>query len=274
VDRPRVVGGAPVHLRDALEPTSAAVRTLASVGLWVGWALGLAAAVVLHPVALTALRVLAPAGTAAAVAATVGDGTSVLAVGWAAVATALVFAPDAGMTWVNGPAYPNERRFPLRAPAPLLVGPVPLAWALAVAGVCAGPLLLAARQWILGAVSVAIGFPVGWLLLRSLHQLSRRWVVFVPAGFVLVDPLGLMDSILLRRQQVKALHPAPADSRALDLTQRAPGLALEVVLDGEIDVVQVRPGRRTGDSHKAARLLFTPTLPGAVLEEAKARRVG
>ena len=260
-------------LADALDPASSPVRTLASVALWAGWAVGLAATLVPHPVSLTVMRVLAPTAAAVAVAAAFGGATPVLAMAWTAVATALVFAPDVGVQWVNGPAYPNERRFPLRAPAALLLGPVPIAWAVAVAGVVSGPLLLAAKQWVLGAIAVAVGIPVAWLLLRSLHQLARRWVVFVPAGFVLVDPLGLMDSILLRRQQVRGLHPAPADSPGLDLTQRAPGLALEAVLNAEIDVVQVRPGRRQGESRKASRLLFTPTLPGAVLDEAKLRRL-
>jgi hypothetical protein len=261
-------------LADALHPASGPVRTLASVVLWAGWAVGLAATLVPHPIGLTALRVLAPAAVVAAVAAAVGDHPSVLSVASTAVAAALAFAPDTGAYCVNGPAYPNERRFPLRAPAPLLVGPVVVAWALALAAVGVGPLLLAARQWLWGAIALVAGVPVGWVLLRSLHQLSKRWVVFVPAGLVLVDPLGLTDSLLLRRQQVRSLLPAPVDSPALDLTQRAPGLALEAVLTEEIDVSLVRPGRRQGDARKAARVLFTPTLPGAVLEEAYARRLG
>ena len=259
---------------DALHTADVPLRTLASVGLWVGWAAGLAATLVPHPVALTGLRVLAPTAVVGAVVAAVGDHASALAVGWTAVATALVLAPDTGMVCVNGPAYPNERRFPLRAPAPLLLGPIELAWAIAVAGTVAGPLLLAGREWLWGAIATGIGLPLAWLLFRSLHQLSRRWAVFVPAGLVLVDPMGLMDSVLLRRQQVLWLGPAPADTRAMDLTQRAPGLALEAVLSEEVDVVLVRPGRRQGEATKAARLLFAPTLPGAVLEEAKARRLG
>jgi hypothetical protein len=257
----------------ALRTADGPVRTLASVGLWAGWAVGLAATVVPHPVALTALRVLAPAAVVGTVAAAVGKHPSVLAVAWTAVAVALVLAPDTGMLCVNGPAYPNERRFPLRAPAALLVGPIELAWVLAVGGIVAGPLLLAAREWVWGGIAIVAGLPVAWILLRSLHQLSKRWVVFVPAGVVLVDPLGLMDSVLLRRQQVRSLHPAPADTPALDLTQRAPGLALEAVLSEDVDIVLVRPGRRQGEPRRADRLLFTPTLPGAVLEEAKTRRV-
>src|SRR5207245_5385963 len=163
-------------------------RTLASVGLWTGWATGLAATVVPHPVGLTAIRVLAPGGLAATVAAAAGSHPRPLAVAWTAVAMALAMAPDTGLFCVNGPAYPNERRFPLRAPAPLLVGPLVVAWALAVAGLSGGPLLLAARRWALGASALVVGFPVAIVLLRSMHTLSRRWGVFVPAGFVLVDP--------------------------------------------------------------------------------------
>ena len=258
---------------DALHGAALPVRTLASVGLWLGWALGLAAAVVAHPIALTALRVLAPAAVVTAVAAAVGEEGSVLAVAWTAVAAALALAPDTGMLCVNGPAYPNERRFLLRAPGPLLLGPLELAWAVVVAGTVAGPLLLADRHWVLGSVVTAVGFPVALLLMRSLHQLSKRWVVFVPAGLVVVDPIGLTDSVLIRRQQLRRLGPAPASSPAVDLTQRAPGLALQADLSDEVDVVLARPGRGQGAATKAAAVLFTPTLPGAVLEEARVRRL-
>jgi hypothetical protein len=259
---------------DALHSAAVPVRTLASVGLWLGWATGLAAAVVPHPVSLTALRVLAPAAVVAAVVAAVGGTSSALAVAWTAVAAALALAPDTGMLAVNGPAYPNERRFPLRAPGPLLVGPIEVAWAGAVAGIVAGPLLLADRDWVLGGILTAVGLPLAWLLTRSLHQLSKRWAVFVPAGVVVVDPMGLMDSVLIRRQQLRSLGPAPLGTEALDLSQRAPGLALEAVLTEQVDVVLVQPGKRQGEAVKATRLLFTPTLPGAFLDEAKARRLG
>jgi hypothetical protein len=210
----------------------------------------------------------------ATVALAPGSHLAPLAILWTAVMTSLALAPDTGMFCVNGPAYPNERRFPLRVPAPLLAGPLVLAWALAVTGVVAGPLLLADRHWVAGGIAFALGVPVAAILLRSLHGLSRRWAVFVPAGLVLHDPLTLADPVLLRRQEVARLGPAPAHSKALDLTQRAPGLAIEVVLVGDAQVSLVTPGRRRGQPRSADRLLFTPTLPGALLEEAAARRVG
>ncbi|MBV9042028.1 MAG: hypothetical protein JOZ68_13555, partial [Acidimicrobiia bacterium] len=72
-------------LADALRGAADPVRTLASVGLWTGWAAGLTATLVPHPVSLTALRVLAPAAVAAAVAAAVGGEASDWAAAWTAV---------------------------------------------------------------------------------------------------------------------------------------------------------------------------------------------
>ena len=260
-------------LADALDPASAAVRTLASTGLWAGWAVGVGAAFIRHPVALTALRVLAPAAVAAVVAAALGGHPSALAMGWAAVTCAWTFAPPVGAAWVNGPAYPNERRFLLRVPGPLVFGPLGVAWAAAAAGLVSGPLLLAARQWVAGAFAVAAGVPLAVLLVRGLHTLTRRWLVFVPAGVVLHDPMTLVDPVLFRRQLVSRLGPAPVSTDAVDLTQRALGLAMELALTEPVEVMLLRPGRRLGDRQQVERLMFTPTRPGAVLDEARARRV-
>ena len=260
-------------LAAALDPASRAVQVLCSLGLWAAWAAGMVAAAVPHPVALTALRLLAPAVVAAVVAAAVAGHPSALAAGWAVVALTWCFAPAFGAHCVNGPAYPNERRYLLRAPGPLLAGPLALAWALAAGGACAGPLLLGARQWVVGALAAAVGLPVSVVLVRALHNLSRRWAVFVPAGMVLHDPLTLLDPVLMRRQTIAVLRPAPADSDALDLTQRAPGLALETALTEAVSLTLVRPGQRLSDPRPVTKLLFTPTRPGAVLADARSRRI-
>ncbi|HEX2274887.1 MAG TPA: hypothetical protein VHG90_13520, partial [Acidimicrobiales bacterium] len=201
---------------------------------------------------------------------------SAVAAGWAAVVVAWVFAPALAAHCVNGPAYPNERRFLLRVPGPLLAGPLALAWALAAAAVASGPLLLAARQWVVGSICLVVGLPVAGLLARAFHNLSRRWVVFVPAGLVLHDPLALLDPVLFRRQLIARLQPATAPATTgdlVDLTYAAPGLALELVLAEAVPLTLVRPGRREGRSESATRLRFTPTRPGAVLEEAGRRRI-
>jgi hypothetical protein len=260
-------------LAAALDGASPPVRTVASLGLWVGWAAGVAAVVVLHPIGLTALRLLAPAAVAAALAAAVAGRPSALAVGWSLVTAAWAFTPTVGAAWVNGPSYPNERRYLLRVPGPLLFGPLAVAWALVMAGIAAGPLLLAARQWLWGGVAVAVGVPVAVVLARSVHNLARRWAVFVPAGMVLHDPLTLVDPVLFERRTVARVRPAPAGSTALDLTQRAPGLALEAELRAAAPFALLTPGQRDGRSVTADRFLFTPTRPGALLEEARRRRL-
>jgi hypothetical protein len=261
-------------LAAALDSASRPVQLVASLGLWAGWAVGVAASAVALPVALTTLRVLAPATAVAVVAAAVagGDGAA-LALGWTAVTAGWIFAPTFGALCVNGPAYPNERRCLLRAPAPLLFGPLVLAWALTVAGVVAGPLLLAAKQWVVGGLLTAAGPPLAWLLVRAMHNLSRRWVVFVPAGVVLHDPLTLVDPVLVPRRSITGVGPALVGTSATDLTQRSPGLALEIALKEPLDLTLVRPGRRLGDSVSATAVLVTPTRPGSLLEEARRRRL-
>lgn len=261
-------------LAAALDGASGPVRLVASAGLWLGWAVGMVAAFVPHPLSLTALRVTAPAAVVAAVLAAMADHASALAVAWAAVTCAWSFAPAVGAACVNGPAYPNERRFLLRPPGPLLKGPLPLLWAVAMAGIAAGPLLLAARRWVLGGALLVVGWPVAALVLKSVHNLSRRWAVFVPAGVVLHDPMVLFDPILFRRQDVVGLRPGRGrDPACLDVSQGAPGLGLEMDLDMPATVTLLRPGRREGEPVDTARLHFTPTRPGAVLEEAHRRRI-
>lgn len=261
-------------LAATLDAASRPVQLVASTGLWLGWAVGMIASFAPHPIALTALRVVAPAAVAAALVAAAAEHPSALAVAWATVACAWAFAPAFGAFCVNGPAYPNERRFLLRPPGPLLLGPLPTFWMLSMAGIAAGPLLLAARQWILGGLALLVGWPLAFLLLKALHNLSRRWAVFVPAGIVLHDPVVLSDTTLFRRQDVTALRPVTADDAGLfDVSQRAPGLGIALELDEPTTITLLKPGRREGVAIHATGLRFTPTRPGLVIEEARRRRI-
>ena len=257
-------------LAAALDGRSRPVQVVASVALWAVWAAVVLATLVPYPLGLTALRSAAPAALAAAVVAAADGHGSPLSLGAAGLATAMAFLPETGTLFANGPAYPNERRLPLRAPGALLPL-LPLAWALAVGGPAAGAMLLATRQWLAGTVVSLVGAALAVVLFRSLHALSRRWVVFVPAGVVLHDPLSLTDPVLFRRQLIEALRPARAGSDGLDLSQRAPGLALELVLREEVPLVLTKPGSRLGQTTSAERVLFTPARPGEVLREAAAR---
>ena len=271
---PVVLGPA---LGDALGDASRPVQVVASTGLWVGWAAVLVATLVPTTVSLTALRVAAPAAVVAGVAAIVANGRSaatVVGLVGALVAALAAFWPGTGEAFVAGSSYGDERRMPLRVPGPLLAGPLVLVWTAAASGVAAGPLLLAARQWIAGAAVLAVGLPVAVVAIRSLHTLARRWLVFVPNGVVVHDPMALAEPVLLRRADVRSFGPAPADTAALDLTRGALGLALEVTLAPPVSVVLAGRGHhRVSEATTAAALLVSPTRPGAVLAEARCRRL-
>jgi hypothetical protein len=271
-----VVAGA--ALADALDGRSTAVQWVASIGLWAVWAGVLVATLLPRTASLTALRIAAPASLGAAVWAAPVDGVSgadVVALVWTAVVCVVAFSPWTGDVFVNGSSYGAERRLTLRVPAALALGPVELAWVAVVGGAIAGPLLLAARQWVLGAVAVAAGLAVVRPAVRSLHSLARRWVVFVPAGIVLHDPLALAENQLFPRRMVVRLEPAPADpGDALDLTRGALGLALVLEASEPVSLA-VRTGRvRTNETVDATAVLFTPTRPAALLAEARERRIG
>jgi hypothetical protein len=266
----------------ALHPYSEPVRVTAVILLWAGWAAVLVGTLVPHPIGLTVLRLAAPTAVITAAAAAITNRPSVLASAAAVASTLLAFAvamaPATGLMYVNGSAYPNERRYLLRAPGPLLIGPLELAWAVTISAPAAAALLLAARAWLAGAIVLVAGVPLAIILARSLHGLSQRWLVFVPAGLVLHDPLALIDPVLFIRKSIATMRPAqrrpdnpPGD--ALDLGQRAPGLALELLLLEPVLLMLVRPGKLGAESTSAARLRVVPTRPGQVLREAERRRV-
>jgi hypothetical protein len=260
---------------DALATRSRPVQLFGSIGMWLTWAVVLIALLVPRTVSLTVVRIATPPALVASLwAATRGDASfgDLVAVGSAAVALVSSLHPLTGDAFVNGSSYGDERRMPLRAPGLLLLGPIVLAEIATVLGIVAGPLLLAARQWVAGAVALAVGAPVAFVTARALHGLARRWIVFVPAGVVVHDPSGLVDPVLLPRRMVRSFGPAPAETDALDLTQRALGLALEIEASEPLDLLLPRPGHEA-EAVAVAKLLVSPTRPGAVLAEAERRRL-
>jgi hypothetical protein len=263
-------------LGDALDGSTRAVAVTGAVLAWGTWAAVLVAVLIPRTLSLTVLRIAAPAAVAVANwSALAGDrtGADVLAVVWAAVAVVAALAPTTGDTFVNGSSYGDERRMPLRVPGSLLLGPLPLAWITVVSAPIGAPLLLAARQWIAGGALLVAGAPAAAIAGRALHGLSRRWVVFVPAGLVLHDLHTMVDPVLFPRTSIRRLGPAPADGDdALDLTAGSLGLALELEL---AQATEVAPRRRDGrvEVAQVQRLRFTPTRPGALLVEAARRRI-
>lgn len=270
----------PVTLGDALGAALAGRDRTATwvvvVALWALWAVGLVALAVPHPIGLTTIRVLAPVPlTVGAVAAAVAAPGPL---GWAGlVAAALVavgpFGSAVGEWAINGTSYGDERWMPLRAPAPLLLGPIELAWAIAVI-----PFVVAAGAALDSNVPVAVlvgafGLLGAWFALRSLHRLARRALVFVPAGMTLVDDLAVAEPILFPRRGVVRFGPAPADSTALDLTAGATGLVLEIDLDEPVSLVPAVGRGSIAEAVETRAALVAASRPGAVLRLAEERQV-
>lgn len=262
-------------LGEALETSTRAVQVTAASLAWGGWAALLVAVLIPRTVTLTAIRIGAPLALVVANWASLsGDRpwTDAVGVFVAALTTAVVFAPSTGDAFVNGSSYGDERRLPLRAPASLTLGPIQLAWIVAVAAPVGVPLLLAARQWAAGGLLLGIGAPAAWLAIRALHGLSRRWVVLVPAGLVLHDLHALVDPVLFPRATVTRLGPAQPDTSARDLTQGAMGLAVELQLREPLELTPRRRDR-TVQVESVERVLFAPTRPAALLRAAAERRI-
>jgi hypothetical protein len=254
--------------------TSTAVHAVGTVELWLLWGAGLVAALVPSTASLTVLRLLAPAPLLVAIVALVAHPGAVALLGvlvGAAVVVA-VFRPRLGRAFCQGSAYGDEARYPLRPPGALVLGPLPFLWLFLAAAVAGGPLLLAARQWAPGVVVTAIAVVALASLPRRFHLLSRRFLVFVPAGLVVHDHLVLAETALFRWVGVRSVERAPAGTTALDLTGGSLGAAIEVTLDAETTVVRTdgRGGRTV--TVETSAFLCRPTLLDDALAEATTRR--
>jgi hypothetical protein len=257
----------------ALDDRSTPVQLCAAVLLWGGWLAIVVGLLVPRPAGLVGIRV--GALTVAALALWSADSATEWAVAGLSAALVVVVAllPATGEWLVNGTAYGYERRYLLRAPAAVMVGPIVLAAAALPAAIVVGPLLLASEQWVAGALATVAGAALAFVLYRALHSMAIRWVVLVPAGLVLKDHLALLDPMLFRRTDIEILRRAPADSDGLDLTAGALGLALEARLRDEQEIHRMRPVRRGAEPFQAWKLLFTPTRPAQLLADAAERKI-
>ncbi|HEV8296502.1 MAG TPA: hypothetical protein VGQ20_04370 [Acidimicrobiales bacterium] len=262
-------------LAAALEPRARGFRATVSTVSWFAWGVVLLACLIPRVESLTFVRVVVPSAAPAAIWASFVhelDWRAALGVAASVALTIAVLAAPVGDAFVNGSSYGDERRMPLRPPGLLVLGPIELAWVVGVTGFAAGPLLLASEHWVAGTVVALLGVVVAAIAVRALHQLSRRWLVFVPAGFVIHDHLALAEPVLFRRADVVSLAVAPAGTTATDLTAGSLGIALEADLASP---VRITPARRapTLEQVDVERVLFAPTRPGAALAEARRRRL-
>ena len=262
---PLVAGPA---LSDALAEASRPVQLVASIGVWGAWAAALVATLVPTTVSLTALRLAAPSAVAAALVALVADGAGAATVGGPGggvggradrprardgrgVRRRLVLRRRAAAA----PAHP--RRPAARGRSSWRGRPWRPAWPRARC--CSRPGSGWPGRW---PSLVGVRWRPWWGV-RVMHTLARRWLVFVPTGIVIHDPLTLLDPILVRRSQVRVVRPRARRLRGARPDGRAPpGLALELRLTEPLELLPVGAAARDPRSWSRRRRARHAGRPG------------
>ena len=175
-----------------LETRSTAIQIVGTVLAWLIWGLIVLASFISHPISLTVLRMGTPVFASFLVFIATTDQGSTLQVINAAIGFAVLlisFSAEIGSIYVQASAYGDERRFLLRPPV-AFVAPVAISVVIVDFFIIATPMFFAARIWLAGAISlIGLAACIKFMAPR-IHQLSRRWLVFVPAGFGLTKVVG------------------------------------------------------------------------------------
>ncbi|MFM8264821.1 MAG: hypothetical protein ACKOAI_01945 [Acidimicrobiia bacterium] len=257
-------------LPDSLSTSGATLA--AAVIVWAAWVSVALGVLVAHPLSLTVVRFVAPLVVVHAFVSSVDDGASAWQIAGVIVmfTSALVaFSSRYGAPHAQAAAYGHESRHLLRPPVAVLL-PLCVLW-LATASCLA--VAVRAESEVLTIAGAFLGSAVCAFAVRRALVLARRWLVFVPAGIAVHDPLVLRDTFMVRQHDVRALHPAPADTQAFDATCTTWGVPLELVLAHPHDVALSQFGTRvsrTLDRLHVTALLVAPSLSQRAIADLRA----
>lgn len=266
-------------ISDALASWSTGPARGAAILLWAAWAAGLFVLFAPRPWGYTLLRIVAPLGVAICVvsASSTSAASAAIAIASTLLAAVLALGEPVCVAAANALAYGEELRFPMRAPTPLLVAPIPVAIAIAGAGIATGPLLLADARVAAGLVATVIGIPLALLVIRSMHALSHRWLVLVPAGIAIVDQLTLLDPVLVKRETVgrvkRAVGSAPRSPTVLDLRLGTAIGGVDITLASASVAFARRRGRSEGAMIEPDAVLVAIVARNAFLARAAERKL-
>ena len=191
---------------------------------WLLWTSVAASLLVPSPTSLTIVRIVVPLSVVISIAA-----SQPLAIFCSVVALIVCASPVFVDAMVQGGAYGDESRFALRTPLPYVV-PAIIAWLLYTAALIGGSLLLAAQQYIVGAVLVTIGILLSRTIPQRLHRLARRWLVLVPVGIVVHDHLVLHETIMAPSAKILSVARTSDVGEAADLTGGVFGERITIAL--------------------------------------------
>ena len=238
------------------------------------WAVGLVALLVPRDISFTALRIVACTPFVSALWAFSAPSTAVgiVSVMHAAIAGVFALSNFVAAPCADAQSYGDELRVALRTP-PLMLPVTAMAVIVVNVGIAAGPLFIANQRYLVGAIATVLGLACAFVMMRSLHTLSKRFCVFVPAGMAIADSLKLIDPVLLPRDRVIGLVMAPASRAPVNALDTRLGavvgsLALSLNEPGQF---AIRADRKQLETVSSSLVLFTPLRPMAFLTTARAR---
>lgn len=247
------------------------------LGSWLVWALWAAVAIgvlVPHPLSLVGVRFVTPllvVNAAWLLVTTPNSGIDTVQ-RWGAVGAFFVMLVVAvatygaayGATHAQAAAYGHERRHLLRPPVAVIL-PIVVLWLVVAAS---GATASHSPSLVVAGVAMAIFLLLIAFALRRAVVLARRWLVFVPAGIAVHDPLMLRDTFMVRSHDVRSLQVAPNDTAGFDATGTTWGVVLELTLSHPHDV-SLSPFAtrltRTLDRLHVTSLLLAPSRPNSAL---------
>ena len=261
-----------------MDDRSAAVQMTGTTLAWAVWGTVVIASFISHPITLTVLRIGTPVVASFMIFGVFNQGTSGGKIICAAVSIAVLllsFSAEIGSIYVQASAYGDEKRFALRPPV-VLIAPILLSALIADLSIISLPLLVAAKDWPVAVVSLTGLYISARHFLPRIHSLSRRWLVFVPAGVVIHDEIVLSINLMIRKQELSQIQLARDNSAAADLSALTWGVPLEFSFNKPLDVSLTSIGAKhlnTVSAIHAQSILVATSRPGAVLSAYKTKTI-
>ena len=213
---------------------------------WILWAVVAIGTWIHHPISLTTVRCLAPIVVFHSAVYALSESLSSLNIAITTcgiISLMLMFTADYGSAHVQAGAYGNERRFLLRIPAPVIL-PTLITWVLFTSVLVVLENAAQSENYMLSIPLLLALIAMSWKFAPQMHRLSKRWLVLVPAGWVVHDDLLLAENLLVRSHNLVAIDFALADSDALDLSGMTRGVPIQISLREMTDVRLSRLGAR------------------------------
>jgi len=234
---------------------------------WILWAVVAIGTWIHHPISLTTIRCLAPIAVFYSAVYALSESLSSLniaVVTCGIISLMLMYTADYGSAHVQAGAYGNERRFLLRIPAPVVL-PTLITWALFATVLVVLENAVQSENYVLGIPILLALIAMSWKFAPQMHCLSKRWLVRVPAGWVVHDNLMLAENLLIRSHNLSSMDYALQGTEALDLSGLTRGVPIQLTLREMTDVRLSKLGARllkTMDAlHVQAFLVATTRTP-------------